>query len=661
MNGGHLGKSAQTEIEVGGIDASFLGAAPHFLPLMIFPLLVAAAHQGGWWIAGPFVFLFANSLDPVFGIEERNMDPQQTPDGKLFWFKLSVWIWALLWPATLVFMLWNIFVAGDLDTWEQVVLVVLLAMVAPSVFMVSHEFIHRRAAWERRVAEILLASVSWPLYALEHVYVHHTHVGTPRDPESAPRGTSFWRFFANGLPRSLAGCWEYERNRLARSQRPPWHIANAFWRYLFETAAWYALGWWLGGWGGALIFLIMGVSVVFQMRLSDYIQHYGLRRVRLPSSRFERVQPHHVWSADYRFTNWLYYNAQRHPDHHAAANRRYPVLQHHGEDTAPQLPGTYGAMMSLAAFPRRWFETMNPLVDRYRARFYPQIEDWSAYDSEAFAARPEAFDAIAEILAAAPRLARWMNRAPKLLDCLKAKEFNDLDLPKGFGPDSEFERIARRGLARVYWTHDLGTDELKEQISQISVHGRPGDCGSDAGVVQRQGLPDRRAHDPRQLDTGRGRRRRLTGGRCRHFRRPGGGLRRCRGAGELHNPEARSARLHWAISTLRRGILGSELDLLFLYEGESARYRARLWRGFRKALRIFSRENLLIAPFPVRAAAERSIQSFADFVAHHREGGSADELLELAGARSVCRFGRLGSRGTVRVGPSGYPDTQPVA
>ena len=453
------------------ISASFLAATPHFLPLTLFPLLAAAALYGGWWIAGPIAFIFANSLDPVFGIEKRSIDPDQTPESQLLWYKLSVWTWAVLWPVTLVFVLWQILVTGGLVFWEQVVLVWVLAMAAPFVFMISHEFIHRRALWERRVAEFLLVSVSYPLYAIEHVRIHHIHVGTPADPESAPRGTSFWRFFISSLPKSLVSCWRYECDRLARNQRPPWHITSAFWRYLFGTAAWYALGWWMGGCWGAAIFLVMAASVVFQTRLADYIQHYGLRRIRLSSGRFERVQPHHVWSADYRLTNWLYYNSQRHPDHHAVTNLRYPVLQHHGEETAPQLPGPYGGMMSLALFPKPWFKKMNPLVDQSRARFYPQINDWSVYDSEAFAARPQAFDAISEILATAPRLAGWMNRRPKLLDSLESREFTDLDLPEfgpgGFASDSTFQKIARRGLARVYWTHELNVEEMKEQIAEI--------------------------------------------------------------------------------------------------------------------------------------------------------------------------------------------------
>ena len=159
---------------------------------------------------------------------------------------------------------------------------------------------------------------------------------------------------------------------------------------------------------------------------------------------------------------------QRHADHHTS-NQRYPLLQYHGESASPQLPGSYTQMNSLALLPKRWFATIDPLLDRQRAQFYPEIDDWSAYDSRAFAARPDAFDVIAEIHAAAPRLAGWINRSPELLDRLRDREFTDLELPAGIGPDPEFEATARRGLARLYWTHELSLSEMKAQLADIPV------------------------------------------------------------------------------------------------------------------------------------------------------------------------------------------------
>ncbi len=616
------------------VEPSLGNAFPYFAPLLVFPLVIAAGMNGGWWLAGPFLFLtIADQFDQVLGKQERNMDPDRTPESRLFVYKLSAWLWAMIWPLTFVFSLWQMLVSGHLAGWEIGVMAFVLVLVGQTVFVVGHELVHRRATWERRLGEFVLASASYPHYATEHVYIHHPLVCTPADPGSAPKGTSFWRYLPREIASNLTGAWRFEKKRLARSRLPVWHYSNPFWLYVLETGAWYALVFVLGGPWAVLIYAVLCFSVVFSMKVSNYVQHYGLRRIRMPSGRFERVLPRHAWSADYKFTNWLYYNMQRHADHHAASNRRYPVLQHYGGEESPQLPARYSQMNNLALFPSRWFKLMDPLLDQQRAYFYPEVKDWRAYDSDAFAARPAAFDAIQEILGGSPPLAAWINRTPELLDSLDTREFTDLDLPGGFGPDPEFERIARRGLVRLYWTRELGAEEMKEQIAetpaqnageavglarewsntkafQVGVHTMRGNLTpSEAGAVA-----SRVAEASISA---------VLSAVCEDF-------------AESSSPDPGSGICVVAFGDVagRERILGSELDLLFLYEGGPPEYYDSLCRRFRKVLRSLSRDNLLIAPVP-RGATPHSVRSFADFLDYHRDVGPEGELLELIRARCV--------------------------
>ena len=450
------------------IEPSVLNALPHYLPLGIFPLIVLAAIHGGWWLLPPFVFMsVAGPLDRALGVDGRNMDPAKTPERRLFLHNLPVWAWAFLWPPTLVFGLWQILVADQFAIWECVVLAIVLTMEAQAVFVVGHELVHRRSAWERWLGEFLLSSASYPQYATEHVYIHHARVGTPHDVGSAPKGESFWRYFPREVASNLTNSWKVVGERLARRRLPLWHYSNPFWRYGIAVAFWYALVFWMGGIWAVPVFAFLGLCCVFSMKISNYFQHYGLRRVRLPNGRWEKVMPRHSWSADWKFSNWMFFNMQRHADHHAVASRHYPLLQVRGSDESPELPGTYADMMNIVLRPRRWFAKMDPLVDQWRARFYPEIDDWSAYDSPISAARPDSFEAIVEIFGAAPRLAAWIERNSELLDNLQDREFTDLDLPTGFGPDRETETIARRGLARLYWTHEMGVREMKDLIAEL--------------------------------------------------------------------------------------------------------------------------------------------------------------------------------------------------
>ena len=558
----------------------------------------------------------------------------------MIWYKLAVWMWAALWPVTFVFSLWQVLVVGHLAAWEVALMALALAFTSQPVFIAGHEMIHRLSAWERRFGEFLLSSVSYPHYATEHIYVHHALVGTPRDLGSAPKGQSFWHYFPREVASNLTESWRVQRGRLARRHLPVWHYTNPFWRYFLETAFWYGLVWWMGGAWAVAIFALLCLYVVFSMKLSNYIQHYGLRRILLPSGRFERVQPWHSWSAASRSWNWLYFSMQRHADHHAAAGRRYPLMQHHGEDKSPRLPGSYGRMWGLALFPGRWFETMDPLVDEWRARFYPQIDDWSVYDSPAFAARPDSYEAIAEILASSPRLGEWINRAPELLDSLRGREFADLDLPDGFGPDPEFEAIARRGLARVYWTYEFGVSEMKEEIAEIPFEGVEEAIETarswSNGKAFQIGVHTMRGNlTPTEAGTALSNVAEATiAAVLSAVAEDFSGRRPKRG---------RVAVAAVALGNVASGEAapGTELDVLFVHDGGPAEYHEALCRRFFEALRALSSDNLLFAPRP-RGREARSIRSLADFSDHHRSAGSDRELPDLTRARCVFESGECG-------------------
>ena len=623
------------------VEPSFASALPHFLPLAIFPLIFLSLSYGGWWIVAPFAFfMLAGPLDIAFGDDARNMDPAKTPERRLFWHNLPVWLWALLWPATLVFGLWQILVSGQFAVWEGVLFAIVLGVEAQAVFIIGHELIHRRSTWERRLGEFLLASASYPQYATEHVYIHHAQVGTPLDVGSAPKGQSFWHYLPREVASNLTGSWRVVRERLARKRLPIWHYSNPFWRYGIETAFWYGLVFWMGGIWAVLAYAFLCFGAVFSMKISNYMQHYGLRRVRLRSGRFEKVRPRHSWNANYKFSNWMFYNMQRHPDHHAVASRPYPLLQNCGPDEAPQLPGSYAKMFNLVVRPSRWFATMDPLVDQWRAHFYPEIEDWSAYDSPVSAARPDAFDMIVEIYGAAPRLAKWIERNPELLDSLQDREFTDLDLPKGFGPDPEAEAIARRGLTRLYWTHEFGVAEMKERIAeiptqdvrdtvetvrnwsndkafQIGMHTLRGnltpiEAGSALSNLAEASISAVLSSVAEEFAD------RLVPGRE-------GGVAAAV-LGDLASGEAAP---------------GATLDILFVYEGGSGdSYDGLCWR-FHDALRELSRDSLIFAPVP-GGRKGRPVRSLAEFTEHCRSTASANELLDLIGVRCVFEHGAAG-------------------
>jgi len=379
------------------------------------------------------------------------------------------------------------------------------------------------------------------------------------------------------------------------------------------------------------------------MKISNYFQHYGLRRVRLPNGRWEKVMPRHSWSADWKFSNWMFFNMQRHADHHAVASRHYPLLQVHDADESPELPGTYGDMMNIVLRPKRWFKKMDPLVDRWRKHFYPEINDWSAYDSPISAARPGAFEAITEIFGAAPRLARSIERNPELLDNLQDREFTDLDLPKGFGPNPEYESIARRGLTRLYWAHEMGVQEMKDRIAELPT----ADAKESAEIVQNWsndkafqiGMHVVRGNlSPSEAKTALSNLAEASistvlAAVVADFVDQVGALRGC-GIAAIFLGDLAS----------REAYPGVAIDMLFVHDGWRLSENERLCRRFRQTLTDLSQDSLLFSP--IRHGSNSLLAVPLSKLAVHCGSSASSEIPIITRARSVfeCGDSEIGRR-----------------
>ena len=89
-----------------------------------------------------------------------------------------------------------------------------------------------------------------------------------------------------------------------------------------------------------------------------------------------------------------------------------------------------------------------------------------------FAAHPELFDLITEIMGSAPRLANWLEHRPMLLDSVLSREFSDLDVPDADELGPELATMARRGLVRVFYQREFGAEEMKAELADVALHAR---------------------------------------------------------------------------------------------------------------------------------------------------------------------------------------------
>ena len=361
--------------------SGFTAALPFWLSLILIPLAVITAMFGGWALVLLPVstwYLFS-ILDYFTGLNEENIDPQ-TPDQQLYWYKLITLIWTPVQLITIFGLMAYVINSGHLAGWEQWLLFAGFGVISGTIGInYSHELMHQKSKLERGMADILLASVLYSHFRSEHLLVHHRYVATPKDPVTARFNEHFWRFFPRVLRECYVSAFHAEKAMLARKKRPWTDLSNPFFKYWTLQAGFLILAAVIGGWWGIFLFLTQAFWAVFQLELVNYVEHYGLTRKHLGDGKYEHVLPRHSWNAAQKASNWLLINLQRHSDHHYKPDRRFPLLQTYDDKDAPQLPYGYPMMTMIALSPRMWRNMMNPRVQAWREKYYPEITDWLPY------------------------------------------------------------------------------------------------------------------------------------------------------------------------------------------------------------------------------------------------------------------------------------------
>ena len=327
--------------------------------LMPLPLLLLGAGLGGVWLWAAFLYMAVLTilLDQLVPLTSGAAEGAEFPAAEILLVTVGVGALGVLPLAT-----WAIAGPGPLGAWERVLLFLATGFWLGQVaHPAAHELIHRPRRELFRLGAAVYVSLLFGHHISAHRLVHHVHVATDADPNSARLGESFWRFF----PRAWIGSF---RAGLAAEQARAAHTGRTN-PYLI----------WVGG-GRACIVLVglgfgpraaldyLGLCLYAQMQLmlSDYVQHYGLRR-RIENGRTEPVGPRHSWDAPHPLSSLTMVNAPRHSDHHAHPARHYPALRLTPENPRPMLPYSLPVMGAMAMVPQLWRRVMDKRVARMRA------------------------------------------------------------------------------------------------------------------------------------------------------------------------------------------------------------------------------------------------------------------------------------------------------
>ena len=305
-------------------------------------------------------YLVTPVLDTIVG--EDNTNPpeevvEEMAEDQYYRVLLHISV-ALYWAAFLV-SAWFVG-TQQLPFWVTIAMALSAGFSSGTAITVGHELGHKPGRIDRWGAKLALALSGYAHFCIEHNKGHHTWAATPEDPASARFNESVYAFAAREIPGSFKRGLKHERERLERKGFSFWSIKNEIVQGWLITAvvaiALIALFGWI-----MVPFLLVHHSVAWYMLTqANYVEHYGLKRLKKPNGRYEPVQPHHSWNTNHMVSNLMLFHLQRHSDHHANPMRPYQSLRNF--DDIPHLPSGYPGSFLLAAVPPLWRRVMNPKV-----------------------------------------------------------------------------------------------------------------------------------------------------------------------------------------------------------------------------------------------------------------------------------------------------------
>ncbi|WP_299521465.1 alkane 1-monooxygenase [Winogradskyella sp.] len=315
------------------------------------------------WATPIFAFVCIPLLELIFPVDTKNLEAEEV--GSKLKRKLFDWLLYLNLPIVfgLVFYALVLVANHPLETYEFIGLIFSVGIVlGVNGINVGHELGHRQTTNERFIGKALLLPSFYMHFYIEHNYGHHLHAATPEDPATARYNQSVYSFWFTSTIRQYFSAWRIQKKLLKNNRLSFFSIKNdMLWYTVFQTVYLVSIGLLFGT--TALVFAFFaGVVGFILLETVNYIEHYGLLRLKTKSGRYERVKEMHSWNSNHVIGRIVLYELTRHSDHHYKSSKKYQILDCH--DESPQMPFGYPTSMVLSMIPPLWFKIMNKRVPK---------------------------------------------------------------------------------------------------------------------------------------------------------------------------------------------------------------------------------------------------------------------------------------------------------
>jgi alkane 1-monooxygenase len=318
--------------------------------------------QGIWtYFLIVFVFILIPILEYILPLDHSNYSDEEKEKR----VKNKLFDWLLYLNVFIVygslFFTFTIVQTTSLELYELIGIVISLGIILGSNGInVAHELGHRKKLYERILGKILLVPSHYTHFFIEHNHGHHLDVSTPEDPSTAKYNQSLYSFWWQSVSGTYMKAWKIQKKINEINNISFFSPKNdMFWFTIFQISYLISLYALFG-----LKVLIVGISAgiigFLLLETINYIEHYGLKRKKLPSGRYERVTEKHSWNSNHILGRIILYELTRHSDHHYKSTKEYQILECH--EKSPQLPYGYPTSMVLSFIPPLWFSIMNKRI-----------------------------------------------------------------------------------------------------------------------------------------------------------------------------------------------------------------------------------------------------------------------------------------------------------
>lgn len=303
----------------------------------------------------PIIELFAIGNTDNLSSEEEDSKLKSSFFDLLLYLNIPI-LYGLIWYY---FHILNVY---ELSIGELIGCTLNVGLIVGSIGInVAHELGHRSSKVEQFMSKLLLLSALYMHFFIEHNRGHHKHVATFEDPSSARLNENLYFFWIRSSVNGWINAWKLEGQRLQKSDQSVFSLKNEMLSFQIIQVLYLVLVGILFSWKIVPFAILIAIIGFLTLETVNYIEHYGLQRKKLPSGKYEMVQPWHSWNSNHDLGRIYLYELTRHSDHHFKANRKYQVLRHF--DESPQLPFGYPGSMILSLVPPLWFKVMNAKVE----------------------------------------------------------------------------------------------------------------------------------------------------------------------------------------------------------------------------------------------------------------------------------------------------------